>query len=147
MKNLLLMLSLVVPTLCLADQFSIPWYKVSAGGGTSTNGGYTLTGTIGQPDASGTMTGGNFAVSGGFWSLIAAVQVTGAPTLTITVTGPGTALVSWSSTFGGYNLQQNSVLSSPGWTPVTNTVSVVNGESQVSVSTKPGNNFYRLSRQ
>src|SRR5207237_460684 len=40
------------------------------GGGTSTGGGYSLSGTIGQPDASSftsPMSGGNYSLVGGFW--------------------------------------------------------------------------------
>ena len=51
---------------------------MDGGGGTSTGGGYTVTGTIGQPDA-GTMGGGTFSLNGGFWGIIAAIQTPGAP--------------------------------------------------------------------
>jgi hypothetical protein len=50
-----------------AQSFAIPWWTVDGGGGTSTGGGYTLSGTIGQPDA-GMMTGGGYSLIGGFWS-------------------------------------------------------------------------------
>ena len=45
---------------------SITWYTIDGGGGTSTGGGFTLSGTIGQPDA-GTLSGGAFTLKGGFW--------------------------------------------------------------------------------
>ena len=63
----------------MAQNYSIDWYKIAGGGGTSTNGAYSLTGTIGQPDASSAMSGGNYSVTGGFWSLISVVQTAGAP--------------------------------------------------------------------
>src|ERR1051326_8545441 len=44
-------------------QFSIDWYKVAGGGGTSTGGVYAVSGTIGQPDAGPTMSGGNFSLT------------------------------------------------------------------------------------
>ena len=47
-------------------QFSIPWFTVDGGGGTSTGGTFTLSGTIGQHDA-GTHTGGAFQCLGGYW--------------------------------------------------------------------------------
>jgi len=75
-------------------QPNIDWYKISGGGGTSTGGTYQVSGTIGQPDASGAMTGGNYSLTGGFWSLYA-VQTAGAPLLTITYIG-NQAIVSWS---------------------------------------------------
>ena len=40
-------------TLLLAQNYSIGWWKVAGGGDTSTNGQYSLSGTIGQHDASG----------------------------------------------------------------------------------------------
>lgn len=47
--------------------FSIDWYTVDGGGGTSTGGGWTLSATIGQPDA-GNAAGGTFDLAGGFWA-------------------------------------------------------------------------------
>ena len=75
------------------QSYSIDWYKVSGGGGTSTGGTYQVSGTIGQPDAGGAMTGGSYSVTGGFWALYA-VQTPGAPLLTITYI-VNQAIVSW----------------------------------------------------
>jgi len=49
--------------------YEIDWYTIDAGSATtSTGGGYTLTGTIGQPDGdANAMTGGGFTLEGGFW--------------------------------------------------------------------------------
>jgi hypothetical protein len=47
--------------------FSIPWWTVDSGSETSTGGSFTLTGTIGQPDASLCVSGGDFAIQSGFW--------------------------------------------------------------------------------
>jgi len=49
-------------------QFSIPWYTIDSGGGVSSGGGFTLSGTIGQPDAGQPMTGGGFTLTPGFWA-------------------------------------------------------------------------------
>ncbi len=51
-------------------QPSIPWYTIDGGGGTSTGGAFSLSGTIGQADASGPMTGGNFSLTGGYWGAV-----------------------------------------------------------------------------
>jgi len=48
-------------------QSEISWYTIDGGGGTSTGGGYSISGTIGQPDAGVVLTGGIFEVTGGFW--------------------------------------------------------------------------------
>ena len=50
----------------LTAGFSIPWWTVDGGGGTSQGGAYVLRGAIGQPDA-GTLSGGAFQIVGGFW--------------------------------------------------------------------------------
>ena len=50
-----------------------------------------MSGTIGQPDAGGPMTNGQYSITGGFWVLPVAVQVTGAPTLTIVPAAAGQA--------------------------------------------------------
>ena len=49
-----------------AQSFFIDWFTIDGGGGTSTGGVFAVSGTIGQPDA-GTMSGGNYSLSGGFW--------------------------------------------------------------------------------
>src|SRR5208282_484867 len=94
--KIILILSLLFPAIGFAQQYSIDWYKVAGGGGTSANGQYGLSGTIGQQDASGAMTGGTYSLTGGFWSLLSVVQTVGAPILTISQSG-GSAIVSWPS--------------------------------------------------
>ena len=97
-----------------AQTYSIDWYKVAGGGGTSTNGQYSLIGTIGQPDASGALSGGNSSITGGFLSLYALVQTPGAPLLSITRIGTN-AIVSWPSPSTGYVLQTNNSLTPGTW--------------------------------
>nr|WP_290666481.1 hypothetical protein [Ardenticatena sp.] len=67
---LVLTVALLVPaTIALAQSsgsFDLSWNTVDGGGGTSSGGLYTLSGTIGQPDA-GAMSGGAYALVGGFW--------------------------------------------------------------------------------
>jgi hypothetical protein len=47
--------------------YDLSWWTVDGGGATaSTGGGYELGGTAGQPDA-GLLSGGSYALSGGFW--------------------------------------------------------------------------------
>lgn len=55
----------------LADargELSIPRYTIDGGGGTSAAGSLSLTGTIGQPDASEALSGGTLQIVGGFWA-------------------------------------------------------------------------------
>jgi hypothetical protein len=47
--------------------YTLDWWTVDGGGQTEPDGaGYTLSGTIGQPDADGWF-GGGYTLSGGFW--------------------------------------------------------------------------------
>jgi hypothetical protein len=100
-------------TVLHAQNYNINWYKVSGGGGTSTGGEYAVSGTIGQPDASGALTGGDYSLTGGFWALYT-VQTAGAPLLTITYAG-SQAIVSWSPSVTGWTLQTNVNLAAPTW--------------------------------
>jgi len=56
---------LMFASVCFAD-YSIGWYTIDGGGGHSSGGPYTLTGTIGQPDAA-YSSGGSYELLGGFW--------------------------------------------------------------------------------
>jgi hypothetical protein len=47
--------------------YDLTWWTVNGGGGVSSDGGYTLMGTVGQPDAGVALSGGGYAVTGGFW--------------------------------------------------------------------------------
>ena len=128
----------------LAQSYSIDWYKIAGGGGTSTGGVYAVSGTIGQPDASGAMTGGNYSLTGGFWSLIAVVQTGGAPTLYITSSG-NTVTVYWQDV-SGWSLQQNSNLNSLGGWSVNSSWTTSNGTNYLYITPPVGNLFFRLKQ-
>ena len=79
-----------------AQSYSIDWHTIDGGGGTSTGGVFSVSGTIGQPDAGGPMTNGQYSVTGGFWALPIGVPTPGSPTLHILRGAPGLATISWS---------------------------------------------------
>ncbi len=124
-----------------AQNYSIGWYKIAGGGGASAGGTYQVTGTIGQPDASGALTGGNYSLTGGFWSLISVVQTPGAPLLTIAWSG-NQAIVSWPSSFTSWTLQTNGNPVTANW--VNYVGAVINNSVTNSPATK--NLFYRLKQ-
>jgi hypothetical protein len=126
-----------------AQPYSVDWHKISGGGGTSTGSVYSVSGTIGQPDASGAMSGGNYSVTGGFWSLISVVQTLGAPTLTVTHAG-NNVTVSWPSPSTGFELQQNSNLATTNWTITGFTISDAGTSKSITISSPTGNLFFRL---
>ena len=125
-----------------AQSYSVDWYKISGGGGTSTGSTYFVTGTIGQHDASGAMSGGQYSVTGGFWALFA-VQTPGAPVLGIKLTN-NMAMVYWPSPSTGYSLQVNTNLATANWVAPAETVTD-NGTIKYNLVNPPtGNRFYRL---
>ena len=148
-KILIILLAVTGSLLCgrqniSAQSYSIDWFTVDGGGGTSTGGVYSVSGTIGQPDA-GTMSGGNYSIQGGFWSVIAAIQTQGAPLLTITRADPS-VIVSWPSPSTGFVLQETASLANAIWTNVAQTP-VDNGTNKSITITPPmGNKYYRLKK-
>ena len=60
-------LLMIVPALAqTGGDYEIIWSTIDGGGGQSSGGPYTLTGTIGQPDAAWS-SGGQYELLGGFW--------------------------------------------------------------------------------
>lgn len=125
-----------------AQQYSIDWFKISGGGGTSTNGQYAVSGTIGQHDAGGPMTGGNYSLTGGFWALLSVVQTPGAPTLYVSHSG-NTVTVSWQNVSGWTLEQNNNLTASTAWS--TNTAwTTSSGTNYLNLTPPTGNLFFRL---
>jgi hypothetical protein len=125
-----------------AQNYSMDWYKISGGGGTSTGGVYTVSGTIGQHDAGGPLTGGGYSLTGGFWALISVLQTPGAPVLYVSHSG-NTVTVFWQDV-SGWSLQQNNSLTTPaGWTGSSG-VTTANGTNYLNITPPTGNLFFRL---
>jgi hypothetical protein len=148
--SLLLCFVILHSSFCLramGQQYSIDWFKVAGGGGTSTGGTYQVSGTIGQHDAGGPMTNGQYSLIGGFWSVITVVQTPGAPLLTITFNSqPSTVTISWPSSATNYILQQNSDLNTANWIN-TGLLITTNGTTEsVTISPSTGNLFFRLKQ-
>jgi hypothetical protein len=134
-----LMLLLALCGRAHAQPYDLSWHTVDGGGGTSTGGVYSVSGTIGQPDAGATMTNGQYSVTGGFWALPTAVQVEGAPTLTITPAAPGQATISWTPNTPGFVLQETLKLSPADWIN-----SVSGATNPIVVPATLPTKFYRL---
>ena len=120
----------------LGQGFSIPWSTLDGGGGTSAGGGYTLSGTLGQPDA-GVSSGSPFTLHGGFWVFD---PVTGTPRLFIAEAG-GQAVVSWTPATPGFVLQTNGTASVAGWADAPS-----GSTNPVVVPAANAARFYRLSK-
>jgi hypothetical protein len=152
MKNIILNMvallaaSLSAPSLLAQSggSYDLSWSTIDGGGGTSTGGVYSVSGTIGQPDAGAAMHGGNFSVTGGFWALYA-VPASGAPLLTIARTTTNTIAVSWPSPSLGFDLQVNTNgLGTVNWSNVPGIIQDDSTRKTLIVSPPTGNRYYRL---
>ncbi len=125
-------------------QYAIDWFTLDGGGGQSSGGPYTLTGTIGQPDAA-ISSGGNYVLQGGFWSAFAIAPTEGAPTLRILLDG-GSVTLAWPNPSTGFQLQESPSLTAPNWTDVNAVPAVVGQEKQVNQTIANDTRFYRLRK-
>jgi len=128
-----------------AQNFSIDWHTIDGGGGTSTGGVYSVSGTIGQPDA-GAMSGGSYSLAGGFWGIISAIQTPDAPLLTIHLTTGNRTVISWPSPSTGFTLQQNANLNTTSWLTPSEAVTDNGTNKFIIVNPAPGNRYYRLMK-
>ena len=140
----------ILPHLLKAQPYDLAWSTIDGGGGTSTAGVYTVTGTIGQADA-GRLNSSDFTIDGGFWSIVAAIQEPGAPALSVRSTRTNTIVVSWSMTWPGFALLENSDLNTTNWVQVTTPPVIVvtsqtTADKQVVVPTPTRKRFYRLKK-
>lgn len=131
-----------LPLRLVAQTYAVDWFTIDGGGGTSSGGNYTLTGTIGQPDAD-AMIGGSYSLVGGFWGVAVAIQEVGAPLVTITRTG-NTVVISWPSPSTGFGAQETASLGSPSWANVSQTINDNGTTKSVTIPAPVGNKFYRL---
>ena len=145
--GLLGLLLWLAPLALPAQTYSIDWHKVAGGGGTSTNGPYALTGTIGQPDA-GVMSAGNYTLEGGFWNTVAAVQTPGAPLLSVARSNTA-VVVSWPKADPDWKLVYTTSFVATGtnaWTLVPPPYPTNLADFILIEPVPAGNKFYRLRK-
>lgn len=120
-------------------QYSIDWCTVDGGGGSASGGSYSVSGTVGQPDA-GDMVNAPYAGAGGFWSVLGIK-----PWQRIWVEGSD-VIVAWPVAAGACQLQATDSLSEPLWSDVTSRPSVVDGEHRVTLPLADFQQYFRLWR-
>ena len=133
------LMALAIGPAALAQSYSVTSHTISGGGGRSTNGQFTVAGTIGQHDASNAMTNGQYSATGGFWVMPQVIQTPGAPTLAIVRAGPGQATISWTPATPGFVLQENLNLGTTNWVN-----SPSGATNPITVNAVPPRKFYRL---
>ena len=136
-----------LPTCTQCQSYAIDWFTIDGGGGTSTGGAYSVSSTIGQPDA-GRMTGASYALDGGFWGFIGAIQTVGAPLLSVERIG-ASVRVFWPASTSGFVLDEAMVLGGPpsSWNPVANTYNTNAAHISIMISAPIGAKYYRLRKQ
>ncbi len=122
-----------------AQSYSLDWFTLDGGGGTSTGGVFAMSGSIGQPEA-GAMSGGAFSLTGGFWSLNV-IQTPGAPVLHLTNLLNGTARLIWLPDMPGYIVQQVTALTP---VPVVWSNAPVNYTNGAVIPVAPGTRYLQL---
>ena len=132
-------LALALP-LPASAQFSIDWFTIGGGGGTSTGGVYSVSGTIGQPDA-GAMSGGSYSLIGGFWGAVIPVQQSDAPTLFIVNLHNGDVKVTWLPNTPGFVLQEAGALNA---TPIAWTNAPVAFTNGATIPASMQTRYFRL---
>lgn len=134
-----LLCALLLASACTGSaQYAIDWFTIDGGGGTSTGGNYSLSGTIGQPDA-GLMTGGSYSLAGGFWS-IQAIDIPGFPRLSITPAG-NEVIISWTPGTPGFVLQGNGSFNAASWADAPS-----GSTNPITVPAAAAARFYRLRK-
>ena len=133
----------------MAQQYAIDWFTIDGGGGTSTGGVYSLSGTIGQPDA-GRMTGAGYALDGGFWGFVGTIQTPGAPVLSVERVGTSVR-VFWPVPATDFVLDQTTALATApaatAWSQVPFPYSTNTTHISITVPAPMGTKFYRLRHQ
>jgi len=141
MKSILLS-TLLLTSIASAQNFSVDWFTVDGGGGSSAAGAFSVNGTAGQPDA-GTMRVGAFSVVGGFWSFTS-------DTLSLAVSNsPAGVVVYWNRPALNWVLDESPVLlSAPPhpWTQVAFPYQTNATHIYVTIPAPAANKFYRLRK-
>lgn len=121
------------------------WFALPSGGGHGSGGDFELFSTIGQPFA-GDLGGGDFAMIGGFGSMVKALQPAEPPSLHIALAVPNSVTISWLAPAPDWVLQQSPTLGpSANWMDVGGSVIVNGTDNTVTQTVANGNRFYRLS--
>ncbi len=146
MKTIIILL--LTSSLLHADpRFVLKKTVIPGGGSTLTSPRFTLTGTIGQPEASPRLvsTDGRFTLAPGFWGDYSVVQQPNLPLLTIRRGATGFFVLAWPIDTANATLEQSLDLTPSSWTTVTTRVIDTATEHTVTVPINAPKKFFRLS--
>jgi uncharacterized repeat protein (TIGR01451 family) len=87
MKPVMTLALVLAASAASAQPYELSWWTVDGGGAMNgTGGAYTLSGTVGQPDAGGPYTGAPYTLHSGFWSIAAGGAIGPQADLSVTKT-------------------------------------------------------------
>jgi hypothetical protein len=91
--------------------------------------------------------GGSNSLTGGFWSLISVVQMSGVPRLLIVPNGVDSVQILWADPATNSDaLQQNSNLAATNWMTSGYAIVSSNGTNSLTLTPPVGNLFFRLKQ-
>jgi len=79
--------------------------------------------------------------------IAATITTPSQPSLSLAVASPGVLILSWPTNAASFSLQQSSDLTTANWVTVTNGVTVVGGQNQVTVQTTGERGYFWLKSQ
>lgn len=128
-----------------AAEFELEWAVLVPAVETSQGGDFELTATLGET-ADSRLAGGDFALSGGFWSLVNLGKSPEAPGLSAHLEA-GSLVLTWPvAGTDGFRIEEARDLTFPlNWMPLSDTPQTSQGVRFLRLPLQPGNRFYRLS--
>jgi len=124
----------------LAQGHSLSWFTIDGGGGASAGGRFSLSGTIGQPDA-GWLTNEGDSLQGGFWSGAA----NDSPRLRLFRYG-GSVVLAWPKSAAGFRLQTATNPRTSHWAQINQPALTVEDEHWVILPETANHQFFRLHK-
>ena len=124
-----------------AQNYQLDWFTLDGGGGTSIGNGYSLSGTIGQPDAT-TSSGGAFKLEGGFWP---AFETNRTNSLNLRIGRmPTGVVIAWSVYHPGYKLEAAALLPTNHWVEIPIEPVISGFDYTVLLPADPAQRYFRL---
>jgi hypothetical protein len=136
---------LVVPSI-FGQTYVMDGAVLSAGGGVSTGGVFSVSGAVGQGVVTSAKSG-DYELQTGFWSWVVVVQTPSAPRLSVTSSN-GFAVLTWPVASGQFLLEQSQSVTAPpaSWSVVPLAYSTNNNVISVTAPLSHGVMFYRLRK-
>ena len=133
------------PLVVHAQNFTVNGFGFSSGGGRSMAGHYSVSSTIGQPEA-GFYQSETYALEAGLMGVYGLVQMPNAPLLIMASSEAG-MVIYWPAPADGFVLEETGILgTSPLWAPVAYDHQTNGTHIAITIPDSVGNRFFRLHK-